>query len=394
MRSFSLRSSLVLATLAVLSEAWPTSNTKDHDLFVKIDTIAIQGRLSNVTDTVRFFGNIPYAEPPIGNLRWRSPSNRTASRQPIDGTDFGPSCIQLNTGSRTVYTEYLSGFLLRPGQPTSEDCLTVNVWTPRAAAISKPLPVMIFIHGGGFTSGGAASPYKYGDYLVRDHQDVIVVAINYRVNIFGFPGAAALGGKHLNPGLEDQRKAVEWLYDNIHAFGGDPNQLTLFGQSAGGSSVDKCYYAYPDNPLIQGCIPQSGMADSGIGPASTEVGSNFSYVASQLGCSQSDASAQFSCLQQVPANTIIQFLNKYNATQNGGRSLSFTPQADNLTSFADYEALRQAGRFARKPSIISQVNDEGSSLLPYNGPDKPPSQTAIDAFTCNFATFPDDKGAA
>lgn len=99
--------------------------------------------------------------------------------------------------------------------------------------------------------------------LLRDHQDVIIVAINYRFNIFGFPGAAALSGEHLIPRLEEQDKAVELVSRNIHAFDGDLNQMILFSQPAGGSSVDKYYYAYPSNPLIQGFIPQSAVTDSG-----------------------------------------------------------------------------------------------------------------------------------
>ncbi|EKG11389.1 Carboxylesterase type B [Macrophomina phaseolina MS6] len=145
-----------------------------------------------------------------------------------------PRTRSLTPPSSTVYTEFLPGYLLTPGQTQSEDCLTLNIWAPRALnASSELLPVMIWIHGGGFTGGGSASPYKYGTRIVKDHQDVIVVALNYRVNIFGFPNSAALGGEHLNPGLEDQRKAVEWVYENIHAFGGDADRMILFGQSAG-----------------------------------------------------------------------------------------------------------------------------------------------------------------
>lgn len=150
----------------------------DSDLTVKTNLFTVQGALAENTTSVRFFGGIPYAEPPVGSARFRSPITKKPETEVIDATKFGPSCIQQDTGSKTVYTEFLPGFLLTPGQTQSEDCLTLNVWAPRGLnASSELLPVMIWIHGGGFTGGGSASPYKYGTRIVRDHQDVIVVAL-------------------------------------------------------------------------------------------------------------------------------------------------------------------------------------------------------------------------
>lgn len=147
-----------------------------ENLVVKTNLFTVQGTIFPNETSVRFFGNIPYAEPPIGNLRFRPPVSAKPRDHPINGTWFGPSCIQYNNGAKTVYSEYLTGFLLAPGQSTSEDCLTLNVWAPAESKEGDKLPVMIWIHGGGFTSGGAASQYKYGDRIVRD-QNVIVVAI-------------------------------------------------------------------------------------------------------------------------------------------------------------------------------------------------------------------------
>lgn len=159
---------------------------------------------------------------------------------------------------------------------------------------------------------------------MRDHR-VIVVSVNYRLNIFGFPNAQALGNENLDPGLMDQRKAVEWVYQNIHSFGGDANRMILFGQSAGSMSVDKYIYAYPTDPLVSGFIAQSGLADSSIG-APDPQGTNFTYVASQLGCTSSpDKDKIFSCMQQANATDVIQVYNNYNASDNGGASLGFVP---------------------------------------------------------------------
>lgn len=165
-----------------LVAALPSALTRvaNSDLLVDTTLFKVQGKLADNTTTVRFFGGIPYAEPPVGTARFRPPVTKEPETDVIDATKFGPSCIQLDTGTETVYTEYLSGFLLTPGQTQSEDCLSLNIWAPRAAvnnASSELLPVMIWIHGGGFTGGGSASPYKYGTNIVRDHQDVIVVAL-------------------------------------------------------------------------------------------------------------------------------------------------------------------------------------------------------------------------
>ncbi|KAF2163249.1 hypothetical protein M409DRAFT_68551 [Zasmidium cellare ATCC 36951] len=355
---------------AALASCFP-HHSIHNNLLVKTESFAVQGTVWPNNSAAHFYGNIPYAEPPVGGLRWRPPVTRSPSAEVINGSWFGPSCIQYSNGEETAYTEYLTGFLISPGQTQSEDCLTLNVWAPKNATKSDKLPVMIWIHGGGFTSGGAASQYKYGDRLASD-QNVIVVALNYRLNIFGYPNAAALNGRNLNPGLLDQRKAVEWVYQSIYAFGGDAEQMTLFGQSAGGIAVDFYTYAYPFDPLVQGFIPQSGVATSAT---PDRTGSNFTYVASR-----------------VDAQTIIEVYNSYNATLNGGKALSFSPTADNLTRFENYTDLQTRGLFAHRPTIYSMVNNEGNTLLDYDPAGV--NQTAAAAFTASFANCPGDAAAA
>ncbi|KAF2010253.1 alpha/beta-hydrolase [Aaosphaeria arxii CBS 175.79] len=345
-------------------------------LTVKTTHFTVKGTVETNTTNVRVFRRIPYAEPPLGANRFKPPVTKKPELDVLDSTEFGPSCIPINNGQPTPYTEYLPGFLLAPGATTGEDCLSLALWAPREKKEER-LPVIIYIPGGGFTGGGANSPYKYGGPIVRDNQDVIVIAINYRVNIFGFPNAASLNQHNLNPGLLDQRKAVEWVYDNVAAFGGDPAKITLWGQSAGGSSVDKYAYAWADDPIVRGLIADSGVA-SLLGTTSADT-SNFTYVASQIGCNQEDADDQFSCVQQKNASEIIKVLNTYNATQNSGKGLTFTPTADNETSWADYTDLRNRGRFARLPLLTGINDNEFATLLPLspNGP----NQTAVDRST-------------
>lgn len=170
-----------LSLLALCSQRTvgsPLARNSRDDLTVRTNLFTVKGSIFPNEADVRFFGNIPYAEPPIGSLRFRPPVSVKPRNETINGTWFGPSCIQYNNGAKTVYSEYLKGFLLSPGQTTSEDCLTLNVWAPKGSKEGDKLPVMIWIHGGGFTSGGSASQYKYGDRIVRD-QNVIVVAMKY-----------------------------------------------------------------------------------------------------------------------------------------------------------------------------------------------------------------------
>src|SRR5690606_21994850 len=124
------------------------------------------------------------------------------------------------------------------------------VWTKPQTG-EKKKAVIVWIYGGAFTVGDAAAPVSYGASLANN-EDVVVVAPNYRVNVFGFPGAPGLSQK--NPGLLDQRLAVEWTRRNIAAFGGDPNRITIYGESAGGSSVDYYAYAWTKDPIVKGMI--------------------------------------------------------------------------------------------------------------------------------------------
>lgn len=148
----------------------------DSDLLVKTNHFTIQGIVEPNTTNVRTFRRVPYAEAPLNQLRFKPPVTKKPEVATLDGTQYGPSCIQLNNGQPTAYTEHLPGFLLAPGATTAEDCLSLILWAPRAAA-NQSLPVIIYIPGGGFTGGGANSQYKYGANIVRDNQDVIVISI-------------------------------------------------------------------------------------------------------------------------------------------------------------------------------------------------------------------------
>lgn len=164
-----------LATLAGVLVVLATAQD-DSDLLVKTKFFTIQGIVEPNATNVRTFRRVPYAEAPIGSRRFKPPVTKQAESEVVDGTKYGASCIQLNNGQPTAYTTYFPGFLLAPGATTDEDCLSLILWAPRAAA-NQSLPVIVYIPGGGFTGGGANSQYKYGADIVRDNQDVIVVSM-------------------------------------------------------------------------------------------------------------------------------------------------------------------------------------------------------------------------
>nr|WP_237234908.1 carboxylesterase family protein [Sphingobium sp. EP60837] len=202
-----------------------------------------------MVDGVESFKAIPYAAPPLGDLRWRAPQPAIAWRGTRDGSAFGHDCMQRTN----------SVFAKGTAEPR-EDCLFVNVFRLRDRA-PGPIPVMVYIHGGGFTQGGS-SPIVYdGSELTR--HGVIVVTLNYRLGRFGFFAHPALAAEHAeepkgNYGFLDQIAALKWVKRNISAFGGDPNNITIFGQSAGAASVVAMLASPLSEGLFQKAIIQSG----------------------------------------------------------------------------------------------------------------------------------------
>lgn len=200
----------------------------------------VQGEIQ---DDLTVYKGIPFATPPVGDLRWRPPQPVA----PWDGVkttvDYGPDPFQ-GDGSGHV----------------SEDCLYLNVWSPAESPGAK-LPVLVWIYGGGFSFGGNANPTHNGEHLAR--KGVIVVTVNYRVGPLGFlahPELSAESPDHVsgNYGLLDQIASLQWIQDNIAAFGGDPDQVTIFGESAGGISVSMLCASPLAEGLFQGAISQSG----------------------------------------------------------------------------------------------------------------------------------------
>jgi para-nitrobenzyl esterase len=218
---------------------------------VKTDKGSVQGALTPDGKVQTFLG-IPYAAPPVGALRWRAPQPAAAWKGVRPATEFGHHCWQFGVSADMVFRD--------AGQ--SEDCLTLNVWSP-ASAKSAPLPVMVWVHGGGFTSGGSSEPRQDGQSLAA--RGVVVVSMNYRLGMLGFfahPELTAESPQHSagNYGLLDMVAALAWVKQNIRAFGGDPSNITLFGESAGSFAVSMLMASPLSEGMLAKAIGESGAA--------------------------------------------------------------------------------------------------------------------------------------
>jgi para-nitrobenzyl esterase len=273
------------------------------------------------------FRGLPYAAPPTGNLRWRPPQRPASWRGIRDATEYAPSCPQKPS-------------LFQPPGPESEDCLFLNVSTSTLSRIARQ-PVLVWIHGGGFTQDGALN-YD-GTKLAAD--GVVVVTINYRLGALGFLAHPALasrpGGASGNYGLMDQQAALHWVKSNIAQFGGDPHDVTIAGQSAGGVSVLAQLVSRGARGLFDRAIVESGaFALNQVPLADAEAfGQTF---AGQVGCQDQTAA----CLRQVPVDVLVD---------------AFPDAA--IPGVVDGKVLTQsigtalaAGRFAHVP-VLDGVND-------------------------------------
>jgi para-nitrobenzyl esterase len=233
----------------------------------------------------RLFAGIPYAAPPIGPLRWQPPAPSPVWQGVREATRPGLRCMQDPDMD------------LELGRQTDEDCLTLNVWTPLTNADHRP--VMVWIHGGGFANGSGG---LYVANALASRGNVIVVTINYRLGALGFLAHPALGppGAVGNYGLADQQAALRWVRDNIAKFGGDPDKVTVAGESAGGTSVCDHLVAPDSAGLFRAAIIQSGPCQAQVAlPAAEKISLDY---AAEVGCGQTESAAQ--CLRALPADKL------------------------------------------------------------------------------------------
>ncbi|KAE8359425.1 Alpha/Beta hydrolase protein [Aspergillus caelatus] len=318
----------------------------------------IEGHAAPERSNVSEYLGIPYATPPTGDLRFARPvayhSNSTVRANCPANTGTTPDDYP---GFTPQAQGIIQTFAQQLGTPQSEDCLYLNVWTKPTTSALKP--VLVFIHGGRFSLGGAHSPY-YDGQILADEQEVVVVTFNYRLNIFGFSGAP---GSPQNVALLDQRLAVEWVHRNIQAFGGDPNRITIFGQSAGGASVDYYSYIWTEKPLVSGLISHSGTALSFKPNTPEESASYFYHVSQTLGCGNSTTNTNhiIHCLRQQPYQSILKAVAKVPTAPSPVLPQPvFHPTVDNITIFNNYAERSASGNFTRIPYLVtSNANEAG-----------------------------------
>jgi len=315
--------------------------------FAQITAVSITGgKVEGVRqDGLGIFKGIPFAAPPTGANRWRAP-------QPVAGWSgikkadaFAPGCMQDTS------------FAAMMGAPTnvSEDCLYLNVWTPAKAAGEK-LPVMVWIYGGGFAGGMTGIPTYDGANLA--HKGVVLVSIAYRVGPFGFlahPALSAESGQGSgNYGLEDQIAGLRWVRDNIARFGGDPANVTIFGESAGGISVSMLAASPLAKGLFAKAISESG-GNFGSAKKDDEGGLNMPTLpgAEAQGARffQTLGAADLKAARALPADAI---------QKQAGPMGTFWPNFDGYVLPGDQYRLYEEGRFNDTPILIGTNSDEGA----------------------------------
>ncbi|KAK7733292.1 hypothetical protein SLS53_008189 [Cytospora paraplurivora] len=314
---------------------------------------SVKGFVNKDYPNVAQFLGIRFAEPPRGALRWLPPVPKTPAgpAETIDATAFSPSCPQWTGGPAVVYNTVCTEFNIR-GE-TDEDCLSVSIWTPEKAAKKSAeykLPVIVWITGGAFVIGGSTVPYQNPTPWVDSSKRHIVVCVNYRLGIFGFPGAGGLKPDEQNLGILDQRLGLEWVHKHISSFGGDPDRITHFGQSAGAKSVDAHLFAFPDKPLLKGAILHSGTALLPLPPRRNTDFGHYSFVAKKLGFEGDDPLAELEFMRQQSAQTLLDAIAAHFWTREQP-FLNFRPVVDGVTIFEDYEGLAKCGSFAHLVSI-------------------------------------------
>ncbi len=306
---------------------------------------------SNTDSSVYIYRGVPFAAPPVGDLRWKEPQPHAPWTDTLPTISFGASPIQNNPVPFMMWTQEF----ITPAKPLSEDCLFLNVWTPVAAhaADSSKLPVLVWIHGGGFTSGSAACPVYDGEAFAKE--GVVFVSINYRLGIFGFLAHPELTQESShqasgNYALLDQVAALQWVHDNIASFGGDPTRVTIAGQSAGSMAVQSLVGSPLTKGLIAGAIAESG----GIG--GRPVRSLAEAEKTGLSISQKIQSGNINDLRNLSADSVLALAN----TLPFG---SFSPIVDGYFFPENPREIFASGRHNDVPVLAGWVTGDADLVM-------------------------------
>ncbi len=295
-------------------------------------------------DGIRSFKGIPFAAPPVGDLRWQAPRPPQSWSGVRKADKFGPRAMQLP----------VFGDMNFRSDGMSEDCLYLNVWTPAEPGKSK-LPVLVYFYGGGFIAGDGSEPRYDGGNMAR--KGIVTVTVNYRLGLFGFfahPELTKESRKHVsgNYGLLDQHAALEWVHKNIAAFGGDPKRVTIAGESAGSMSVSAQMASPLSKGLFAGAIGESGSVIGMFPPASlAEAETNGVKLAAKLGAGPTPTLAE---LRKIPAQKLLHSTDKADDKK-------FRPIVDGYFLPASPAQIFAAGRQMHVP-LLAGVNSQESDF--------------------------------
>lgn len=363
--TISFLASTVLSYQCLTEVIWTSNST--IGMSVNTTSGIIVGHASPAYPYVSEYLAIPFAEPPIGQLRFMPPKafhgkDKLVANKPALSCPQPPPSVNYSQPQDFYDYSIAAGSY---ANHTSEDCLYLNVWTKYPFIGSRLKPVIVWIYGGGFHSGGARDDSQQGA-IFADEQDVVMVNFNYRLGLLGFPGAP---NTRQNLALLDQRLAIEWVKNNIENFGGDADKITIMGHSAGGASVDYYNFAYEKDPIVHGSIPMSGNVFS-FGSHTPQTGAlAWNTAATSLGCGNTTtttADSVLACMRTQSTEALLR------ATEQTLKTLAtilpttaraylsvtgaFGPTIDNITVFENYTIRSEQKQFIQAP-LLTGVND-------------------------------------
>jgi len=354
----------------------PEPGATDPDLIVQTAAGPVRGTSDGA---VRAWKGIRYAAPPVGPLRWRAPVAPEPWSAVADASDFGPVSPQPDNAI----------IALSPGASQDEDCLTLNVWAPAGSSTDRPLPVMVWIHGGAYIFGASSQPLFDAQPLVT-RGDVIVVTVNFRLGALGFLDLSSFStAEHTfdsNLGLRDVLLALQWVQQNIAAFGGDPGRVTLFGESAGGGIVTTLMTM----PVAEGLFARA-IAESS--PASSVYDTVRSATVAALFLDKvSVSAAEIERVRTLPVDTIVEqgFAVYRQIPADYPGTLAYAPIVDG-DLVPDYPLTRfRAGLAHPVPLIIGTNKDESAMFKLMKSPLMPiQSDTIMQMFADLAAEHPE-----
>jgi para-nitrobenzyl esterase len=329
---------------------------------VKVEQGMVQGMLE---DGLMVYKGIPFAAPPVGDLRWKAPQPAARWEGVKQTTKFAPGPMQAGN----------------PPSGKSEDCLYLNIWTPAKSA-GERVPVLVWIYGGGFGAGATSEVQYSGEKLAK--KGVVLVSIAYRVGQMGFfthPELSAESPNHVsgNYGLLDMIAGLQWIQKNIAAFGGDPKKVTIFGESAGGIAVSMLCASPLAKGLFHGAISQSGGSFGPSRQTTTYPGENMK----RLKYAEKDGE---SYVKSAGVSSIAELRNLPADKLPGGRGMGMSwPIVDGYVIPDDQYKLYQAGKYNDTPILVGYNSDEGLSFSPPKTP-----EDYINGVKTRYGKFADD----